>query len=47
MNTFREEHEMNLKQIRLAAELIESGAGDFEIDVTLTLLDLVSRTAVQ
>ena len=40
-------HEENLRQIRLAAELIESGAGDFEIDATLTLIDLVNRAAVQ
>jgi hypothetical protein len=47
MNLYTQEHELNLKQIRLAAELIESGADDFEIDATLILVDLANRTAVQ
>jgi hypothetical protein len=36
MNLYTQEHELNLKQIRLAAELIESGADDFEIDATFS-----------
>lgn len=40
-------NEENVKQIRLAADLIKSGADDFKIDTTLTLVGLVNRTAVQ